>query len=480
MLMREAAPLRPEVEQGLRQQRGVDVALHRVIGQTLPDDRCRWDAIARGRNEGKARGAAPWLMFLDDDVALEPGCISTLVAELSRRPHYAALAADYLGERRDGQVSRHVAMGATLFRREALEHVRFRWLRDRCECQCCCDDLRRGRWAIDYSPNVRARHLPREPAGDDAAPPDHRTPPDLQTSTLGAEQPDRPPTVCLVAAYLGPPPGWIRLYLQSCAHNPSIDFLILTDQDNFPPAPPNVRVRRLSASSFDKLASDKIGFDVRLSHSRKLCDFKPAYGHLFEELLEGWDYWGYTDLDVVYGDLRRHLTDACWHDYDLFTARKEFLVGHFTLLRNNDRMNRLYQESRDLRATLQSPRVESFDECGGQWHRLARGEPLSDDASCDSMTHVVQRLTANNEVSALFCPAAIEWPELTEPRWRLRWQSGRLWYVNQGREVMYYHFHAFKGRPGYRKPRRVAPGAAFDMTAHGMGPAFTTLEPAWA
>ena len=72
---------------------------------------------------------------------------------------YGALAADYLGEGHEGHVTRHVTMGATLFRRAVLDQIRFRWRDERCECQCCCDDLRRLRWAIDYCPYVKARHL---------------------------------------------------------------------------------------------------------------------------------------------------------------------------------------------------------------------------------------------------------------------------------------------------------------------------------
>ena len=170
ILSRDVGPLDPDVERGFRAQRGVQLVVHRVAGSVSPDDRGRCDAIARARNEGKLRGASPWLMFLDDDVWLEPACISTLVEELRRRPAYAALAADYLGECRAGEIAGHVSMGATLFRREALDQVCFAWRGGSCECQCCCDDLRRLHWGIDYLSLARARHLPRvESCGNHAA-----------------------------------------------------------------------------------------------------------------------------------------------------------------------------------------------------------------------------------------------------------------------------------------------------------------------
>jgi hypothetical protein len=164
ILSRHAGALRPEVERGLRDQNEVELVLHRVIGAPNIEDRARCDVIARARNEGKRRGESPWLMFLDDDVVLGPKCVVTLVEELERQPSYASLGADYLGERRFGRMARHVSLGATLFRREALNQFEFSWRGERCECQCCCDDLRRLQWRIDYSASALAYHLPQNAA----------------------------------------------------------------------------------------------------------------------------------------------------------------------------------------------------------------------------------------------------------------------------------------------------------------------------
>lgn len=480
VLTRDAGPLHPEVERGIRQQQGVQITVHRVIGNARPGDRHRWDAIARARNEGRLRGAAPWLLFLDDDVVLAPGCVSKLVSELGRRTAYGALAADYLGQHRAGYVARHVSMGATLFRREAIEQVRFAWREKRCECQCCCDDLRQLHWAIDYCPSAKARHLPKGEVSRQSSTyiAGHGA---LQAESVnGRDKPAaaRLPSVCLVLCYFGPPPGWIKQYLISCAYNPSIDFLIFTDQEDFPAVPPNVRVKRLDTASFNELATNKIGVKVRLSRPYKLCDFKPTYGHLFEESLEGWDYWGYTDLDVVYGDIRRFLSVAKLQQYDVFTARKEFLVGHFSLFRNNQRMRMLYQQSRDYRTTLQAEEMLSFSECGKQWRRRLEGKPLTDSAACDSMMHVITRLTAENRISACYSPVVLEWPDLTTPGWRLRWHAGRLWRLDQRREAMYFHFNAFRKGDGYRKPRGIG-AAAFEMSRNGFERASGPIAQNW-
>lgn len=176
VLSRVADPLHELVEGGIAVQGGDQVSfrIHRVIGTPSPLDPNGWATICRARNEGVAQTSAPWVMFVDDDVVLAPGCLQELVQALGSRPGHGALAADYLEESTmTGPWTMpdiHVALGATLFRRSALERIRFRWEPDRCECQCCCDDLRRLGYAISYLPQARAYHDPRLRTGAGESP----------------------------------------------------------------------------------------------------------------------------------------------------------------------------------------------------------------------------------------------------------------------------------------------------------------------
>jgi hypothetical protein len=163
MLSAADGPLDPRVERGLAAQAGVQPRLFRVTAAPRPGETNRWQTIAHGRNQGKQSGNAAWLMFLDDDVVLRPGTIAALKQELEQRPLYGALAADYLGEARPNAIAPHVAMGATLFRRAALESIEFRSTTIKCECQCACDDLRARHVAIDYHGKLSAEHVERRP-----------------------------------------------------------------------------------------------------------------------------------------------------------------------------------------------------------------------------------------------------------------------------------------------------------------------------
>jgi hypothetical protein len=177
VLSRDAAPLPSEVQKGIDSQVGVRLVVHRVTGEPRSGDSGRWETIARARNAGKRLGRAPWVMFLDDDVRLAPDAIDCLRRRLCEDRRYGALAADYLGESAGGGLTQHVGMGATLFRRAALELVTFRWGDGRCECQCCCDDLRGQGLGIRYWPVARAWHLKGAVASEDRSSPAARHPP---------------------------------------------------------------------------------------------------------------------------------------------------------------------------------------------------------------------------------------------------------------------------------------------------------------
>jgi hypothetical protein len=161
VLSRDGGPLDERVRAGILAQDGVRLHVYGVIGAKRPGDVNRWEAICRARNRARSVGAAPFVMFLDDDVVLGEGCVRRLVAALRSRPGFGAVAADYLGESCSANVAGHVGMGATLFRRSAVRAVRFRWEPGRCECQCCCDDLRAAGVGIGHAAGAAATHLRR-------------------------------------------------------------------------------------------------------------------------------------------------------------------------------------------------------------------------------------------------------------------------------------------------------------------------------
>jgi hypothetical protein len=170
LLSRDLSPPREDVWKGIQSQDEVDVRIHRVEGTPLPEDPNRYETIARARNRAKRLGSSPWVMFLDDDVVLGAGCLDRLLHGLARKDGFAALGADSAGEMagewENWDYPRHVSMAATLFKREPLERLTFRWEPGKCECRCCCLDLRRAGFGIGYLAEAQAWHRPMPAAVD--------------------------------------------------------------------------------------------------------------------------------------------------------------------------------------------------------------------------------------------------------------------------------------------------------------------------
>ncbi|APZ94016.1 glycosyltransferase [Fuerstiella marisgermanici] len=159
ILTRTADDLHPQVEDAIQRQQHVDLRIHRVVGTPRPSDRSRIETIVRARNQAVRQTTGDWLMFLDDDVVLKSDCIARLHYALTCRPDFGAFAADYLGDCGHRRPSRHIAMGATLFRTAFLPRDPFRCEQNKCECLCRCLDMRRSGTRIEYLPGAKATHL---------------------------------------------------------------------------------------------------------------------------------------------------------------------------------------------------------------------------------------------------------------------------------------------------------------------------------
>lgn len=161
-------------------------------------------------------------------------------------------------------------------------------------------------------------------------------------------------------------PEYFSLFLKSCAANPSIHWMLLTDQDckefEFPD---NVKLKKTTLFELEKLAQKKLALpEFRLKKPYKVCDFKPAWGYLLEEDLMGYDFWGYCDYDVIFGDLKKFFTEDRLDNYD-----KIYTLGHFSIVRNcklcNEAFMQSTNDSRDYRAIYMSDDTKYFEEIEG-------------------------------------------------------------------------------------------------------------------
>lgn len=168
--------------------------------------------------------------------------------------------------------------------------------------------------------------------------------------------------ICFLVVWFGEFPKWLPWFLLSCRGARGISWLIFSDQQYPAEHGSNVQFVRLNKLDFDKAVSIATGLDFRLSYGYKLCDIKPAYGHIFSEYIGDFDYWGYTDLDVIIGAPYALISDAIDANPDVITASFRFLVGHFTLIKNCEDLRLGYQKCFGWQEKFLSTDYSVFDE----------------------------------------------------------------------------------------------------------------------
>lgn len=134
-------------------------------------------------------------------------------------------------------------------------------------------------------------------------------------------------------------PLYLEAFLKSCKYNSSINFVIITDDESVIDKinSDNITVCLMTLGELNKLINEKLKINIKIPSSYKLCDFRPCYGKIFEDILEGYDFWGHCDCDLIFGDIRSFFSNDLLEKYDQL-----MIAGHFQLKKNNFAVNNYY------------------------------------------------------------------------------------------------------------------------------------------
>lgn len=133
-------------------------------------------------------------------------------------------------------------------------------------------------------------------------------------------------------------------FLESCRYNPDINWLIFTDCGVPENTPPNALIEEISYANYCALTGEKLGINFSPGNPYKLCDIKPALGHIHQNSLKHFDFWAWGDLDLIYGDLRAYYTPERLALYDLYSTHARRVSGHLCLVRNTERMRQAFRK----------------------------------------------------------------------------------------------------------------------------------------
>ena len=209
------------------------------------------------------------------------------------------------------------------------------------------------------------------------------------------------PRIHLIQVYLGRLPSYYPLFLSSCRFSPDVQFSIVSDQPAPPAIPPNVRWVQTALTELRERLGEAVGVEVALHNGYKLCDYKPTFGAAFSDLIEGADYWGYVDPDVIVGDVAGALAPALAARPDVLATKDVFwLTGALCLYRNTEVVNSLFHRAPSVPTLYQNSTCVRFAEVCGRW-TTPPGSPevLSGAGHCVSMTDVVVEAAAKGDIS---------------------------------------------------------------------------------
>lgn len=170
-------------------------------------------------------------------------------------------------------------------------------------------------------------------------------------------------SILVIHPYFGELPKIFPYWLESCKLNSSINFLIVTDQQITTSAS-NIHIWNTNLYEIKKRVEKIIGISVWLEKPYKLCDFRPLFGKIFEDYTSQYDFWGYCDCDLIFGNIRYFLTEEILSNYDCILG-----WGHFHIQRTiNPKFEDVWKTARSLwkdinwKEVFQSQRNEWFDE----------------------------------------------------------------------------------------------------------------------
>lgn len=239
-------------------------------------------------------------------------------------------------------------------------------------------------------------------------------------------------SIALVVVYFGRWPVWFPAFQLSCARNPSVTWLIFTDCEAPEGCPENIRCIPATLGSVRALAIERLGMEVSLFGPRKLCDMKPTYGLLFEEHLAGFDFWGFCDIDVIWGRISAFISNEMLGDFDVITTRKGLIAGHLCLLRNTADYRTLCLRHPDFHSIMAQEAYGWFDE--KQFSDL-----VADGVRKGTIRAYWPEYLINYANPVCDRPSILSWWD------RYRWENGALFSESEGgREILYLHFMNWK------------------------------------
>ncbi len=270
-------------------------------------------------------------------------------------------------------------------------------------------------------------------------------------------------SICILYPYFGTLPAQYRIWRESALCNPDIDFIFFTDIDI--KSAHNIIVFKMSFEDFRKKIQKLFHFSIVLDRPYKICDYRPALAYVLSDYIKEYDFWGWGDLDVVYGDIRHFITEDVLSNHKMISG-----WGHLSLYHNDEDTNTYFMKHikgyQDYENVFTQKNSMYFDEFGHQGF----GDKWRDCRPEDCWLEWPFDNVSRPKESFHFCSLNRGWKQVifehkSNKLYMIRFNKGKI----EKRESLYAHFQHRGGMKDYSTDYNhflITPNAIIDFPKH--------------
>ena len=167
--------------------------------------------------------------------------------------------------------------------------------------------------------------------------------------------------IAIIIPYFGSFPKWISLFVEGCRYNSFIDFILYSDCE-YTFDCDNIFYNQISFKEFCYKISSNLNISFTPQSAYKLCGVRPFYGIIFKDELDRYDFWGFCDLDLVFGDLNLIFTEKRLKHYNVISTEGDRISGPLCILQNSKANNESCLKIKKWKEKLESDEFIPLDE----------------------------------------------------------------------------------------------------------------------
>jgi hypothetical protein len=153
----------------------------------------------------------------------------------------------------------------------------------------------------------------------------------------------------IITPYFGQFPPWMDLFIADFAKTMKplgYDWILDTDLPDF-----------------RRRVKETLGIDYPgVRGTSNVWDYRGSFGELYSEELDGYEYWGIMDFDVVFGRVNKFLPDDRLSELDVWSSHNEYVCGCFSLFKNSPEVNSLFRQCPEWKDKMTDPNPSGWVE----------------------------------------------------------------------------------------------------------------------